>query len=99
MTTKWLQFFQAWILPCKHQNQQKTNTKLQKNKTFNDVIADLYDEGAIFQKWEDKVEEYRAKRERSIHLQGKPGEYLKLIEPLLKKGPAAYFVDPYFFVR
>lgn len=69
---------------------------LQKNKTFNDVIADLYDEGAIFQKWEDKVEEYRAKRERSIHLQGKPGEYIALIEPLLKKGPAAYFVDPYF---
>lgn len=69
---------------------------LQKNKTFDDVIADLYDEGAIFQKWEDKVEEYRAKRERSTHLHGKPGEYIALIEPLLKKGPAAYFVDPFF---
>lgn len=66
-----------------------------KKKLFSEVIGDFLDPGP-FSQWNEKLEEFRHNRQRSIVLKGKVGEYLSVITPLLKKGPAAYFVDPYF---
>jgi hypothetical protein len=69
---------------------------LQERKTFNDVIADVYESDETFQTWQEKSQDFRENRSRSTLLKGNIGENVAVIKPLLKKGPAAYIIDPYF---
>ncbi len=69
---------------------------LQEKKTFNDVIADVYETDEAFQTWREKSLDFRENRSRSTLLKGNIGENVAVIKPLLKKGPAAYIIDPYF---
>ena len=69
---------------------------LQTKKIFNDVVAGTYDENTNFKKWPEKLQYFRENRLRSAHLKGSASEYIAIIEPLLKKGPVAYFIDPHF---
>ena len=69
---------------------------LQERKAFNDVIADVYESDETFKTWRDKLIDFRENRSRSTLLKGNIGENVAVIKPLLKKGPAAYIIDPYF---
>jgi hypothetical protein len=69
---------------------------LQERKTFYDVIADVYESDEDFKTWRDKAFDFRENRSRSALLTGSIGENVSVIRPLLKKGPAAYIIDPYF---
>jgi hypothetical protein len=73
----------------------KNVEELQKNNKFNEVIGDVYDP-APFDIFENVIPRIKQNRKRSTTLHGRLGEYIHLIKPLLKKGPAAYLIDPYF---
>ena len=69
--------------------------RLREKHRFDHIIADAY-EPDEFGTWQDQLSQFRATRHRSQRLHGKTGEYISIIRPLLTKGPAAFFIDPYF---
>lgn len=74
----------------------KNVENLQKENAFNDVVAGTYDDDGVFKKWSEKILDLQANRSRNTLVRGSADENISIIEPLLRKGPAAYFIDPYF---
>ena len=76
-------------------NSWRMNTdKYKANKTFRNTVPSVFerDKSVTF---EDIIFDLTCDDNASTSVSGKTGEYIELIRPLLKKGPAAYFIDPY----